>query len=92
MYTSFGMVSCSLHPQSRDEGWVCDVYRHLISVRTFGIMYDQTFSKLANHPFSHFAKKHRLHPQKFILSTAQYLMALQYKRKHKTYFTNTHFI
>ena len=30
-------------------GWVCVVKWHLVSVRTFGVMDDHTFSKLAHH-------------------------------------------
>ena len=32
---------------------VCVVYGHLVSVRTFGVMCDHTFSKLANHQIRH---------------------------------------
>ena len=34
-------------------GLVCVVWWHLASVRTFSVMYDHTFSKLANHQIRH---------------------------------------
>ena len=34
-------------------GLVCVAYWHLVSVRTFGVMYDHTFSEIANHQIRH---------------------------------------
>ena len=36
--------------QGGGKGWLVDVVLcHLVSVRIFGVMYDHTFSKLADH-------------------------------------------
>ena len=43
------------------DGWlVCVVYWHLVSVRAFGVMYDHTFAKLANHQIRHQATRDKV--------------------------------
>ena len=37
----------------RGLGWVCVVQWHLVSVRTFGVMYDHALSKLVSHQIRH---------------------------------------
>ena len=44
-------------------GWVCVVWWHLVSVKTYGVMYDHTFSELPNHQIIHQATHIQLRGQ-----------------------------
>ena len=42
-----------VHPPPPLPQWVCVAWWHLVSVRTFRVMYDYTFSKITNHQMKH---------------------------------------